>query len=150
VYEKNLRYYTVGQGGYFSPQRFYIFNVPLTWRGVYGPRFRYAVNGGLGTQHFREDSSPYFPKLGALQNAVTLYYPGQSQTGASYSVDFRGIYQLSEQWYLEGFFNLNNARNFTSQSAGFTLKYSFRPRPIGGEYGPPSVPDWKGAQPFLP
>jgi tetratricopeptide (TPR) repeat protein len=150
AYEKNLRYYTAGQGGYFSPQRFYMFNVPLTWRGTYGPRFRYVVNGGLGTQHFREDRSPYFPTMAALQNAVALYYPGQSQTGASYSVDFRGIYQLSEQWFLESYFNLNNARNFTAQSAGFTLKYGFRPRPIGTEPGPPSVPDWKGAQPFLP
>jgi Flp pilus assembly protein TadD len=150
AYEKNLRYYTAGQGGYFSPQRFLMFNVPLTWRGTYGPRFRYVVSGGLGTQHFREDRSPYFPTLAALQSAMALYYPGQSQTGASYSVDFRGIYQLSEQWFLESYFNLNNARNFTAQSAGFTLKYGFRPRPVGTEPGPPSVPDWKGAQPFLP
>lgn len=150
AYEKNLRYYTTGQGGYFSPQRFYMFNVPLTWRGTYGTRFRYVVSGGLGTQHFREDRSPYFPTLMTLQNAILLYYPGQSQTGASYSVDFRGIYQLSEQWFLESFVNINNARNFTAQSAGFTVKYGFRPRPIGTEPGPPSVPDWKGAQPFLP
>ena len=150
AYEKNLRYYTLGQGGYFSPQRFYIFNVPVTWRGVYGPRFRYTVNAGLGTQHFREDGSPYFPTLPSLQNATRLYYPGQSQTGASYSVDFKGIYQLSEQWYVESFFNLNNARSYTAQSAGFTLKYGFTPRPIGGESGPASVPDWKGAQPFQP
>ncbi|HEU0120519.1 MAG TPA: cellulose synthase subunit BcsC-related outer membrane protein [Bryobacteraceae bacterium] len=150
AYEKNLRYYTSGQGGYFSPQRFYMFNVPLTWRGSYGQRFRYVVSGGLGTQHFREDRSAYFPTLPDLQNAVALFYPGQSQTGASYSVDFRGIYQLSEQWFMESFVNINNARNFTAQSAGFTVKYGFRPRPIGTEPGPPSVPDWKGAQPFLP
>jgi tetratricopeptide (TPR) repeat protein len=150
AFEKNLRYYSLGQGGYFSPQRFYIFNVPVTWRGTYGTRLRYVLNAGLGTQHFREDSSPYFPTLASLQNATLLYYSGQSQTGASYSVDFRGIYQIAEQWYLEGFFNLNNARNFTEQSAGFTLKYGFRPRPVGAAFGPAEVPDWKGAQPLQP
>ena len=60
-YDKNLRYFTLGQGGYFSPQSYFLFNVPLHWRGIYHHRFEYSVDGSLGAQHFQEDSTPYFP-----------------------------------------------------------------------------------------
>jgi hypothetical protein len=47
-YDKNLRYFTLGQGGYFSPQSYFLFNVPVHWRGIYHNRFEYSVDGSLG------------------------------------------------------------------------------------------------------
>jgi hypothetical protein len=60
-YDYNLRYFTFGQGGYFSPQSYFLFNVPVHWRGQYHNRFEYSVDASLGTQHFAEDATPYFP-----------------------------------------------------------------------------------------
>lgn len=148
-YEKNLRYFTTGHGGYFSPQRFYIFNVPINWKGVYNKRFHYTVNSSIGSQYFREDSAPMFPTLGSVQSFGGGFYDASSSTGAGYSVDFNGLYQLNENWFIGGFLNFNNARYFKSQNAGVSLKYSFKKIPLGGAAESQTVPDWRGSQPFL-
>ena len=35
-YSKNLRYYTFGHGGYFSPQRYFSLSLPVEWSGRSG------------------------------------------------------------------------------------------------------------------
>ncbi|MGH9628565.1 MAG: cellulose synthase subunit BcsC-related outer membrane protein [Bryobacteraceae bacterium] len=146
-YEKNLRFFTLGHGGYFSPQRYYLLNVPAQWKGSHN-QWQYSISGSLGSQHFQEDASPYFPASPALQRRTGPYYPQLTSTGANYSLDARGLYQLSPNWYLGGFLNFNNARNFSAQTVGFSVKYLFRPRPLDSDVRIPELPDWKGAQPF--
>jgi tetratricopeptide (TPR) repeat protein len=147
-YERNLRYFTIGHGGYFSPQMFYLVNVPLQWSGVYQRRFEYSVNVSLGSQSFREDAAPYFPTLLNVQGLNGPFYNSQNVSGASYSLDFKGLYQLNPNWFIGTFVNLNNARNFQSQSAGFALKYAFKAKPMGSAFTSTTIPDWKGMQPF--
>jgi predicted Zn-dependent protease len=147
-YERNLRYYTIGHGGYFSPQMFYLVNVPVQWTGVYQRRFEYSVNLSLGSQSFREDAAPYFPTLLNVQGLNGPFYNSQNVSGASYSLDFKGLYQLNPNWFVGTFVNLNNARNFQSQSAGFALKYAFKAKPLGSAFTSTTIPDWKGMQPF--
>jgi tetratricopeptide (TPR) repeat protein len=60
-YAHNLRYFTYGQGGYFSPSVYFLANVPFTVNGRYGANLHYTVSGALGLQAFQEDSSLYFP-----------------------------------------------------------------------------------------
>ena len=59
-YAKNLRFFTMGHGGYFSPQSFYLFSVPVTWTGK-AKRLEYLIATSVGSQSFTEDASPYFP-----------------------------------------------------------------------------------------
>lgn len=146
-YSKNLRYFTVGHGGYFSPQRFLLFNVPITWSGK-TRRLEYTVGTSIGSQSFTEDSSAYFPLDPLVQGKTGPYYPKLSSSGVNYNVDFRTAYQIAENWFLVGYLNVNNARFFSQQSAGISIKYSFRPRPLGADLMVPSVPDWRGNQPF--
>ena len=68
-YERNLRYFTYGQGGYFSPGAYLLAGVPLTFNGHYGTKFHYRASGSLGMQAFQEDSAPYFPLDAAYQAA---------------------------------------------------------------------------------
>jgi len=147
-YEKNLRFYTLGQGGYFSPQRYMLFNVPLRYHGVYKRNIQYAAMASLGAQHFDEDASPYFPTLAILQGPNGSYYPKQSSSGANYAVDVRLGYQLTPYWYLGAWGNFNNARNYDSQSAGVSLIFSTLPRPMSLDSSFSGIPDWRGAQPF--
>jgi len=148
TYDKNLRFFTFGHGGYFSPQRYILFSVPVTWRGVWNRQFEYSVSGSMGPQTFREDSSAYFPTLPQLQGRNGPYYPEFSSTGLNYSLDMRGNYMLSPHWFLSGALNVNNARNFSSQSLTIQLRYSPKPQFLGRDYVLPSVPDWRGQQPF--
>jgi Tfp pilus assembly protein PilF len=147
-YSKNLRYFTYGQGGYFSPQEYLLLNAPVRWVGRYKRNFEYSITASLGSQQFREDASPYFPTDPALQGKSGPYYPGQSVSGANYNIEFRGSYHLPGNWYLTGFMDLNNARDYNQQVLGFTLRYLFRDSVTAPETIVPTIPDWKGLQPF--
>jgi tetratricopeptide (TPR) repeat protein len=147
-YTKNLRYFTFGQGGYFSPQEYLLINAPIRWVGRYKRNFEYSITGSLGAQQFREDASPFFPTNPGLQSKAGPYYSGQSVSGANYNIEFRGSYHLPGNWYLSAFMDLNNARDYNQQVIGFTLRYLFRDSATALEAIVPTIPDWKGLQPF--
>jgi hypothetical protein len=48
-------------GGYFSPQAYFLANVPITWTGHYLTRWHYTVLGSFGVQAFSEDTEPLCP-----------------------------------------------------------------------------------------
>jgi tetratricopeptide (TPR) repeat protein len=146
-YERNLRFFTLGHGGYFSPQKYFLFNVPVRWRGTYR-QLEFNVSGTLGSQHFQEEASPFFPTLPGIQGRNGSFYPLRSATGANYGLEARVARQITPDWYVGGWLNFNNARDYNAQAAGIFIKYSFRERPLQGESNIPSVPDWRGVEPF--
>jgi hypothetical protein len=146
-YDRNLRYFTLGQGGYFSPSRFVLFGLPVTWSGKWN-HLEYTAAATIGSQSFTEESSSYFPLQTAIQGASGPFYPRYSSSGTNYNVDFRTAYQLSPNWYIGGFFNTNNANFYTLSALGITVRYSFKPRPIDAGFNVPSLPDFRGKQPF--
>ncbi|MBP0494641.1 cellulose biosynthesis protein BcsC [Roseomonas indoligenes] len=93
-YDKNLRYFTLGHGGYFSPQQYMAFNVPVDWRGRMG-NVAYRIGGTAGWARYREDRAPFFPGDAGLQaqaealatssagttTPATAFYAGQTQSG---------------------------------------------------------------------
>ncbi|CAE6688605.1 tetratricopeptide repeat protein [Paraburkholderia aspalathi] len=137
TYNRNLSYFTYGQGGYFSPQQYMILNLPVEWTGRNG-QFTYDVKGSIGVQHYRQDASDYFPLDGTLQanaaaEAKTLgsnldsgaQYPGQSKTGVSYSLSAVGEYQLAPQLAFGATASLGNAYEYREWLAAVYLRYSF-------------------------
>jgi hypothetical protein len=65
-YAENLRYFTFGQGGYFSPQFFLMAGVPLSWR-FNGDGWTLSAAGEVGVNWYQEDTSAMFPTNGILQ-----------------------------------------------------------------------------------
>ncbi|MFM0040483.1 cellulose synthase subunit BcsC-related outer membrane protein [Paraburkholderia sediminicola] len=138
-YDKNLSYFTYGQGGYFSPQQYVILNLPVEWTGRNGA-FTYDVKGSIGVQHYRQDSSNYFPlndssapQATAAANAAFVgtgvdsgaVYPGQSKTGVSYSLSAVGEYQLAPQLAFGATASLGNAYEYREWLAAVYVRYSF-------------------------
>lgn len=139
-YDRNLSYFTYGQGGYFSPQQYMILNLPVEYTGRNG-EFTYDLKGSIGVQHYRQDSSPYFPLDGNRQSvasaAATLaalagddvdggaVYPGQSKTGVSYSFSATGEYQLAPQLAVGATGSLGNAYQYREWLAAVYVRYSF-------------------------
>lgn len=141
-YDKNLSNFTYGQGGYFSPQTYYAFTVPLTW-AARQDQFSYQLRAALGVQHYTQDASDYFPNNSVMQGLATLAsadayargltgsnlasYPSQSQSGIAYNLSAAGEYQVAPQLYFGGTLELNNASNYRQWGAGAYLRYSFYP-----------------------
>ncbi|MFM0552160.1 cellulose synthase subunit BcsC-related outer membrane protein [Paraburkholderia sediminicola] len=138
-YNKNLSYFTYGQGGYFSPQEYVILNLPIEWTGRNGA-FTYDLKGSIGVQHYRQDASNYFPlndgsnrQGSAVQNAAQFgtsvqsnaQYPSQSKTGVSYSLSAVGEYQLAPQLAFGATASLGNAYEYREYLAAVYVRYSF-------------------------
>ncbi|MDR5739332.1 cellulose synthase subunit BcsC-related outer membrane protein [Caballeronia sp. LZ016] len=132
-YDKNLSYFTYGQGGYFSPQQYVILNFPVEYMGRAG-LFTYDVKGSVGVQHYRQDASNYFPiDSQRQQNAAGsssvpdagAVYPGQSKTGVSYSLSATGEYQLAPQLAFGATASFGNAYQYREWLAAVYVRYSF-------------------------
>jgi len=148
-YAQNLRYFTYGQGGYFSPNVYVVASVPVSFNGHYGPRFHYRVVGSIGIQSFEEDKSPYFPLDVAIQTAQgNLYYPEMTSVGGNYNFESEASYAIAEHWYVGGYASFNNSRDYASEKAGFFLRYLFRPQPMIEETGPTGLFPIQGLRPF--
>jgi hypothetical protein len=140
-YQKNQRFFTYGQGGYFSPQTFISLAMPVEWKLRSG-KTRVELGGAVGIQGFREDAADYFPSSAARQAAAvaaakkavqlqlttadpTAVYPGQSKVGLSYEMHGKLSYELSNRLQLVGQLGLDNARDYRQFSGGVSLRYTF-------------------------
>ena len=148
-YDRNLRFFTYGQGGYFSPGAYMLAAVPLTFNGHRGEKFHYRVAGSLGVQAFQEDSAPFFPLDPAIQAAQNNpSYPESTSVSANYSFDGEGDYAIAEHWYVGGYVNFNNTRDYASENIGFFLRFLFRPQPVKEEIGPTGLFPIHGLRPL--
>ena len=129
-YDKNLRFFTFGQGGYFSPQTYLNLSVPIEYSGRSG-RFTYLAGGALGAQTFNEKRSPFFPtepgNQTALQNAFgnAAFYPSRSTTGLAYNIKGQLDYRLDNGFSVGGLAAVDNAQSFTEGIAKLYLRKSF-------------------------
>ncbi|OWT74281.1 MULTISPECIES: cellulose biosynthesis protein BcsC [unclassified Achromobacter] len=141
-YDNNQRYFTYGNGGYFSPQQFYALSVPVTWAQRSG-NFSYKLQGSVGLQHFKEDDADYFPTNGDLQAANgNPKYSGQSHTGVGYNLAAAAEYQLNKHLFLGGTLSMDNATDYRQYAGGLYLRYAFYPqtRPLALPVNPYQSP----------
>ena len=148
-YTYNENFFTYGQGGYFSPQAYYLANVPFSFRGHYGENIHYSAVAAFGVEAFQQDSVPFFPLDNALEVANNnASYSAESVVSGNY--DFRGelSYHLSDHWFAGGFLTLNNTRDYDSQVAGFFIRWTNRPQ-VESDNGPTGLYPWDGLRPYL-
>lgn len=146
-YDKNLRYFSLGQGGYFSPQAYGVAAIPISYFSRHR-RFEYRIRIAGGVQYISEDASPFYPTSAGALLTNQGAYASSMHTGPNYSGDLRLGYRLSEHAYFETFVTANNARNYTYQAAGFSLKFLIHRLPTDTDLHPNSIPDWQGNPPF--
>jgi cellulose synthase operon protein C len=146
-YNKNLNFYSFGQGGYFSPQQFYLATIPISWYARH-PRFEYQIKFSGGVQYLRQDASPFYPVLPGSTPVVQGVYASSESTVPNYNADIRLGYRVAPHVYLGAFATASNASNYYEQSAGFSLKFLVDPIPTSTDLRINSIPDWMGKQPF--
>lgn len=129
-YDKNLRFFTFGQGGYFSPQTYFNISIPLEYSGRSG-RLTYLAGGALGAQTFNERSSPFFPiepgRQAALRNTFgnLAFFPSRTVTDFAFNARGQIEYQLNNGFSIGGLAAIDNAQNFTEGIAKIYLRKSF-------------------------
>lgn len=138
-YNKNLRYFSYGQGGYFSPKSYVAVGVPLEVAGRKG-RLAYQLGTSIGVQHFTEGSSAYYPNGGTDQADLELFaaanptlniqttYPGQTRTGLQFKLMGALEYQLNPHLFVGGRLSADNSGDFTDGAGALYLRYAFEPQ----------------------
>jgi tetratricopeptide (TPR) repeat protein len=132
AYDKNLRFFTLGQGGYFSPQSYTALNVPVDWRARSGD-WSWRVGGSLGFAVWSEDQSPVFPNdpglqaqlaaQGAQNPLIIVTNPSQSESGVIGSLRGDLEYALTRDLALGAMLRYDRAANWNEARAGVFVRY---------------------------
>ncbi len=120
-FERNLRFFSLGHGGYYSPQSFFALNLPVDYRGRSGD-LSYRVGGTIGYAIWRESSAPVFPMDPVLQGAADFRattnpdaiarYPGQSRQNMIANLRADLEYAISPRFNLAGSFRYDRSANW--------------------------------------
>ncbi|WP_199100231.1 cellulose biosynthesis protein BcsC [Dyella sp. ASV21] len=147
-YDNNQHFYTFGNGGYYSPQKYFSVSIPLDWAGRY-KRWAWEVEASLGNSNTNEDSSPYFPTRPDLQRAAVArmaaadlgspYFGGGSGGGFSYTVAAALEYRLTSHWVIGTRLKLDRSRDYAPNLGTIYLRYFFDRQRMPVPYPPEPV-----------
>ncbi len=126
-YEHNEQSMTYGQGGYFSPNVYFLGSVPVTYTGYSRNNFHYSIAGAAGVQSFQQVKAPYFPLDVPIQTDFNNpFTPSTSNTSLSYSFNSEGAYLFNQHWFVGAFLSANNTNNYNNVSGGFFVPLSLQ------------------------
>lgn len=153
-FDENLRRFTFGHGGYFSPQRYLSFAIPLEWVGGHN-RFSWKLNTAIGLQNFHEDGAALYPDDSDLQAqvsaaavadpAIPAGYESQSSTGMGLTFGGMLEYLIAPRLVVGARAAFDNARDYDETRVQAYLRWTWSsrnavavpPRPVQtfAEYG---------------
>ncbi|HEX4916895.1 MAG TPA: cellulose synthase subunit BcsC-related outer membrane protein [Limnobacter sp.] len=128
-FEKNLRFYTFGQGGYYSPQAFGSLSFPITWTGnVNG--WSWQVQARVGASESREDATELYPLNPGLAQAAAAQGNPTRDTGGPGGGVSNGLRLSLERQVLPnlvvgGLFEIDRSEGYNPDRALIYMKYSF-------------------------
>ncbi|MCK7595721.1 cellulose synthase subunit BcsC-related outer membrane protein [Microbulbifer sp. CAU 1566] len=130
-FEKNLRFFTFGQGGYFSPELFYSASIPFSLTYTQ-ERISLSVDLTVGFQYFSEESAdfyPYEPSLQAQLESLELTQPvafeGQTQTKFANKIGVRLDYFLTDNFSARARLESQSAADYEESVFGVDMEYRF-------------------------
>jgi predicted Zn-dependent protease len=130
-YKENLRYYTFGHGGYYSPQKYYSLSIPFRWTGREA-RWSYLLQGSGSISVSYEKNMPFYPTDTALQaqgvaNSVfmTPVYTGGNGHGTGYSLLGALEYEFTPNLFGGGRFEIDRSAYYAPNFAILYLRYLF-------------------------
>ncbi len=133
-YSNNQDHFTVGYGGYFSPQNYVAAVVPVTWTANRGP-LTYTVGGSVGLQTFNANGGAIFPTLPGAQQLVSLLasldttiqgsYAAQNVTGIVGGVNGSFEYHLTPQLQVGGSAAYQKSADWNEADVMAFARYTF-------------------------
>lgn len=131
-FDRNLSYYTLGQGGYFSPQDFMAVSLPVSLTRHIND-WDMTLSGSVGYQSYKQDKSNYFPGHNTLQSQLNSYassdddvdavYKATSKNGIGYTLGVDARYHLSDNLALGANLGYDTFGSYNEGKALFYFKY---------------------------
>ncbi len=132
AFDENRSFFTLGHGGYFSPQTFVSASIPVDYRFQQGP-LRYSLVGAIGVQYFDEDTEPFFPDNEQLQQDAAqfleprekVFHTGEDSLEVAYRLGGEVAYRLGERVEFNASALHDDTAGYTETSARLGFRYRF-------------------------
>lgn len=150
-FDDNLRHFTWGHGGYFSPQRYISFALPVEISGG-TRRLSYTFQGAIGIQNFHEDGAALYPNDAGLQAQIETLaaddpdaqlvagYDSNTHTGGGYSFYGAVEYLIANNLVVGATAGFDNAADYDETKVLAYLRYSVAKQPQVSKPPRPVVP----------
>lgn len=122
-YDKDLSSYTLGQGGYYSPQRYLSFSVPVIWRQR-TENWSWELGGSVSWSYAKTRDERRYPRQGLLPEPIDAMEQGSSSTGVGYTVRALVERRLTSNWSIGAGIDIQEAKDYTPSHALIFLRYS--------------------------
>ena len=142
-YQKDLSGYTLGQGGYYSPQQYFSMAVPLNYRQRIDD-WSWELSGSASWSRAATKGQSRYPISGLLPSNNQFNNEentGGSSSGVGYTLEALVERRLSSHWYLGAAIDIQQAKDYTPSHGLLYVRYSF-----GGWQGDLDMPP----QPLIP
>ncbi|NOX42299.1 MAG: hypothetical protein GXP19_00975 [Gammaproteobacteria bacterium] len=123
-YDKNLGQFTIGHGGYFSPQK--MTQVMLSAHTLSKESYQYVFEAdiALGYISYDEDAVAFFPL-----NEDGRFYAKNSGSGFGMSIELEAAWRLHSHWYAIGRTSYLRGKKFEESDLLLGIRYIFDARP---------------------
>jgi hypothetical protein len=134
-FDKNLDYFTFGQGGYFSPQSYFAALIPVSYTSKAVPNLTYTIGGALGYQVFNQKSSLYYPTNSVFQassanvltptNGLQNIYGSENSSGIAAGVNAKAEYSVAPNFKIGARASYQHAGNYDEGEGLLYARYIF-------------------------
>ncbi|MCG8709563.1 cellulose biosynthesis protein BcsC [Brenneria sp. 4F2] len=125
-YQKDLSSYSLGQGGYYSPQRYFSLGVPVNYRER-TENWSWELAGSVSLSHSTTQNQRRYPVYNLVDNAISDsgdIEQGSSSHGVGYTVQAIIERRLSSHWTLGAGIDIQQAKDYTPSHGMLYLRYS--------------------------
>jgi Flp pilus assembly protein TadD len=142
-YQKDLSGYSLGQGGYYSPQQYFSLAVPVNYRQR-TDNWSWQLGGSVSWSRSKTESQRRYPLGGLIPTAYTNrddVSESSSSTGIGYTLQAQLERRLTSHWTLGAGVDIQQAEDYTPSHFQIYIRYS-----AGGWQGDLDIPP----QPLTP
>lgn len=135
-YDKNLGQFTLGHGGYFSPQNYFSLAIPVDYHAKVN-RWTFDVGAAVGFQTFKQKEAPMFPDHDLAQRVlearaannpgsnIQTVYEKTSEAGVGGSLRGAVEYQLTPETVVGGAIGFSTFGDYNDATGKVFLRYNF-------------------------
>ncbi|MFH2740906.1 cellulose synthase complex outer membrane protein BcsC [Enterobacter hormaechei] len=129
-YDKDLSGYSLGQGGYYSPQEYVSFALPVNWRKR-TENWSWELGGSVSWSHSKTKDVMRYPLQGLIPDNEPGHYTdkgvmgtGSSSSGTGYTARAIVERRVTSNWFVGLGVDIQEAKDYTPSHALLYVRYS--------------------------
>ncbi|MDO9424379.1 MAG: cellulose synthase subunit BcsC-related outer membrane protein [Methylobacter sp.] len=123
-FDKNLSHFTLGHGGYFSPEHYYNIGAGVNFLTEEGRTYVVKGRVNAGFQGIKEAASPWFPLYDPNRGAFDTAH----SSGEALDIELKGVWLVAPNIQLGGGGAVRKTSGFEDYTGGLFIRYFFEPR----------------------